>query len=268
MTDGSHKIRAPRERSSAAYALLFAQSGCRARLRALLAFRAEIDETLFSVEDRGVAALKRAWWGDEIQRLAAGEPRHPITVALGPAGPELVHCLETCLITADTWPEPGKAGLDFASFCVGTCGSLAAASGTLGASCSGRVETHARSAATDLGAAIRATALVRLSRVAPAVKEVLSRDTQLRDSEEALLDWAMDRHNRGVAEMPVPDRENYRPLLILASLYRRLLTRLRDSNPDEYVELGTPAKLWTAWSAARATGTKPSVNRRSDSHVS
>jgi phytoene synthase len=268
VTDSSHKIRAPRERSSAAYALLFARSELRAPLAALLAFRAEIDDTLFSMEDPGVAALKRAWWGDEIRRLSAGEPRHPISVALCPAGPALVECLENCLVAANAWPELGEAGMDFPAFCVATGGSLAAATGILGTGCAERAEPPARRAATDLGAAIRATALVRLSRVAPAVRKVLMGDPQFTGSEEAVLDWALDRHDRGIAGMPAPEQENYRPLLVLASLYRRLLKRLRDSSREDYVEVGTPAKLWTAWSAATATRRRPSVNRRSDSHAS
>jgi hypothetical protein len=42
----------------------------------------ELKHTLFELSDSHVTDIKTAWWADEFQRLANGQPRHPITQAL------------------------------------------------------------------------------------------------------------------------------------------------------------------------------------------
>ena len=42
----------------------------------------ELKHTLFELSDSHVTEIKTAWWADEFQRLANGQPRHPITQAL------------------------------------------------------------------------------------------------------------------------------------------------------------------------------------------
>lgn len=250
MTPESDNFEGPRDRSSSAYALLFAPPELRTRLRALLAFRREIDDTLFTVEEPGVARLKRAWWGEEIARLASGEARHPITRALSPARPGLTRCLGRYLAAADSWSDASGAGIDFFSFCAATGGSLAEASVSPTAPDS---DGHAASAAArDLGTAIRSTALLRMGRVAPAIRRVLAGDDLCRDDQQPALEFSANMHTRGIDTMPADARDDFRTLIVLASLYRRLLEKMTATGPDVYVELTAPAKLWTAWSTARS----------------
>ena len=42
----------------------------------------ELKHTLFELSDAHVTETKTAWWADEFQRLADGQPRHPVTQAL------------------------------------------------------------------------------------------------------------------------------------------------------------------------------------------
>lgn len=257
MTSESDNVQGPRERSSSAYALLFTPSEQRARLRALLAFRREIDDTLFAVEDAGVARLKRAWWGEEIGRLASGEARHPVTLALSPARPTLVRSLGRYLAAADAWPEASGTGIDFFDFCAATGGSLAEASGALTAPSPDTDHQAASAAARDLGTAIRSIVLLRLARIAPAVRGVLSGDELCRDDQQPALKRAADIYQHAIRTMPADTRDDFRPLVVLASLYRRLGDKMAKSPPDAFVELAAPAKLWTAWSAARSVRKQP-----------
>ncbi len=64
------------------YASLYLAADARRAARALEATRRAIVEIPRECSDRGVAHLKLAWWQDEVTRLAAGAPRHPLTQAL------------------------------------------------------------------------------------------------------------------------------------------------------------------------------------------
>ncbi len=70
------------EGSAAYYALLFTPSEKRAAVTALFALHQELDEITIRRGEPAVAQVKLQWWDDEIRRLAAGEPRHPITQAM------------------------------------------------------------------------------------------------------------------------------------------------------------------------------------------
>lgn len=66
------------------YASLYLAPAARGAARVLEAARRAIVEIPPGCSDRGVAHLKLAWWEQELARLAAGEPRHPLTQAMAP----------------------------------------------------------------------------------------------------------------------------------------------------------------------------------------
>jgi phytoene synthase len=68
--------------SDAYYVRLFSPSERRERVTAVLACAAEIDECVREAREPTVAQLKLAWWQEEIELLARGAPRHPVTTAL------------------------------------------------------------------------------------------------------------------------------------------------------------------------------------------
>lgn len=61
---------------------IFAPAEHRRALSALHALRAELRAIPLTVSDPGVALVKLGWWREEWARLAAGQPRHPVTVEL------------------------------------------------------------------------------------------------------------------------------------------------------------------------------------------
>jgi phytoene synthase len=68
--------------SSLYYSVLFVPPRLREALVALHAAAEEFREITDEVGDEGVARAKLGWWAEEMQRTAAGEPRHPVTQLL------------------------------------------------------------------------------------------------------------------------------------------------------------------------------------------
>ncbi|MBK5931581.1 squalene/phytoene synthase family protein [Halochromatium salexigens] len=70
--------------SSAYYAVRMSPAPQRNVLAALFALRAELQAIPDQVSDPGIAQLKLDWWRTEIDRLFAGESRHPLSERLAP----------------------------------------------------------------------------------------------------------------------------------------------------------------------------------------
>ena len=70
--------------SSAYYSVRMSRASRRDALAALFAWRAELRAILEQVSDPGVARIKLDWWRSELERILAGEPRHPLSEVLAP----------------------------------------------------------------------------------------------------------------------------------------------------------------------------------------
>lgn len=66
-------------------AMLYAEVDVRERFVAATAVASEIVDASSDAVSAEVRPVKLSWWDDEIQRLAAGAPRHPLTQALSAA---------------------------------------------------------------------------------------------------------------------------------------------------------------------------------------
>lgn len=64
------------------YSLLFLPETQRRAATAIYAYQKEIIDTVTECSDIGVAQVKLQWWREEIERLFANRPRHPVTQAL------------------------------------------------------------------------------------------------------------------------------------------------------------------------------------------
>ena len=71
--------------SSFYYSFLFLPPERRRAITALYAFCREVDDIVDECTDAGVAHTKLAWWRQELARLYAGQPQHPVARALAPA---------------------------------------------------------------------------------------------------------------------------------------------------------------------------------------
>ena len=60
------------------YSILFHPPELKQGLHALFAFSHEIQDTILSHSDPGIARLKLQWWHNEIDNLFAGQSRHPV----------------------------------------------------------------------------------------------------------------------------------------------------------------------------------------------
>jgi hypothetical protein len=72
---------APAPGSIRYFVLLYTPAPHRAALQVLLAIVDELGVGLARELDHGVAHIRLQWWGDEMQRLARGEARHPWLLA-------------------------------------------------------------------------------------------------------------------------------------------------------------------------------------------
>lgn len=70
--------------SSFYYSFLFLPPPRRAAITALYAFCREVDDVVDECTDAELARTKLAWWRDELGRMKAGQPQHPVTRALAP----------------------------------------------------------------------------------------------------------------------------------------------------------------------------------------
>ena len=232
------------------YAWLFTPPSARATLAHLFQLENELRSIVIAPRDHGVAHLKLQWWREEIGRLAAGTPRHPLTQALAQTAPDAVAAwpplgdfltsleLELAAVAIDDDAELGR----FLALADGHTRSIALA-----------LESGNQAARADLGAdvgqAIRgvqivtawcATAMDQTRR--EAVKRLAARSRSCWES--ALTKFA----SSGFASL--------RGLRVLGALSMLQLTRLEHASfrPGLRRELPAMRSLWTAWRAARQHG--------------
>lgn len=76
------RSKAAPEGSNLYYACMYQPEPARQRLYALFALYYELLDSVFGASDPGVCRIKLAWWREELERLAAEQPRHPVAEAL------------------------------------------------------------------------------------------------------------------------------------------------------------------------------------------
>jgi hypothetical protein len=68
--------------SSFYYSFLFLPIERRRAIMALYAFCREVDDVVDECNDAAIASTKLTWWRQEIERVANGQPQHPVGLAL------------------------------------------------------------------------------------------------------------------------------------------------------------------------------------------
>ncbi len=260
--------------SSFYYSFLFLPPERRRAIVALYAFCREVDDVVDEVRDPGVARAKLDWWREEVGRLFAGSPEHPVGQALVPVVRDFALPQEhfAAVIDGMAMDLTQTRYLDFAGLEV-YCHRVAGVVGLLSAEIFGYTDPATRDYARDLGIAFQLTNICRdvgedvrrdriylphedLARFGVTAQAL--RGAQYSPAFRELMAFEVDRaqawYERALAHLPAVDRHAQRAGLVMAAIYRTLLREIaRDGYRvlDRRTSLTPLRKLWIAWKTAR-----------------
>jgi phytoene synthase len=256
--------------SSFYYSFLFLPPPGRRAITALYAYCREVDDVVDEVHDPGVARTKLAWWTEEVGRIYAGSPQHPVGRALAPVVGEyglerrlLLEIIEGMRMDLDYNRYP-----DFATLEV-YCHRVAGVVGLLSARIFGYSDARTLDYARTLGIAFQLTNIVRdvgedvrrnriylpldeLARFGLTADEVvlLKEDERFQRLIAFQIARARDHYERAFALLPAADRKAQRPGLVMAAIYRTLLDEIEAAGGkvlNQRIALTPLRKLWIAW---------------------
>ena len=262
--------KAAKSGSSFYYSFLFLPPERRAAITALYAFCREVDDVVDETPDPQIAATKLVWWRKEIANLFAGTPQHPVTQALQPAiraynlpqehFEEIIDGMEMDLTQSRY--------LDFKGLSL-YCYRVAGVVGLMAAEIFGSTQRETTDYARDLGTAFQLTNIIRdigedarrgriylpmedLQKFNVTAADILS--SRYSENFTRLIEFQIERaesyYTRALASLPMADRKAQRPGLMMASIYRTLLTEIRNTGGQvlhQRISLTPIRKLWLAW---------------------
>jgi 15-cis-phytoene synthase len=256
--------------SSFYYSFLFLPAERRRAIMALYAFCREVDDTVDECTDTTVARNKLAWWRKEIANMLQGNPTHPVTQALQPHmapfaldGKYLLAIIDGMEMDLDQ-----TRYLDYPAL-QRYCWHVAGVVGILSASIFGATRPETLQYAEKLGLAFQLTNIIRdvgedarIGRIYLPVNElqqfnVTAADllnARHSDNFEKLMHFQTQRaqaaYDAALALLPAADRRAQRPGLMMAAIYRTLLTEVEDDGfhvLQHRISLTPIRKLWLAW---------------------
>jgi phytoene synthase len=265
--------KAARSGSSFYYAFLFLPPERRAAITAFYAFCREVDDVVDEVSDPSVAASKLAWWRQETAQAFAGNPSHPVMLALMPCtqafGIEHRH-LAAVIDGCDMDLQQSRM-LDYPAL-QRYCHLVAGVVGEVAANIFGRTHQQTIQYAHTLGLAMQLTNIIRdvgddarrgriylpiseLQQFEVKAHELLKRESPWGYSErfQALMRFQAERAHRtydeAMALLPAIDRKAQRPGLMMANIYRSLLREIEAGGFQvlhQKISLTPLRKLWIA----------------------
>ena len=255
--------------SSFYYAFLFLPKERRRAITALYAFCREVDDVVDEVHDLGVAAQKLAWWRQEVAQAFGGQPHHPAMKALMPhvgdydiRAEHLLAVIDGCEMDLQQTRYLDYAGLQR------YCHLVAGVVGEVASGIFGRTEAVTIEYAHKLGLAFQLTNIIRdvgddarRGRIYLPVSELQQFDVKAHEvlnrvySERftALMRFQAERAQRcydeALALLPEADRRSQKPGLMMANIYRTLLTEIEAGGFQvlhQRISLTPVRKLWIA----------------------
>jgi len=94
--------------SSFYYSFRFLPPERRRAITAFYAFCREVDDVVDECHDPAIAATKLVWWRQEVERVATGQPQHPVGQALQAAGKQN----DVTIVSVDGTPMPAFSNSD------------------------------------------------------------------------------------------------------------------------------------------------------------
>jgi len=256
--------------SSFYYSFLFLPKERRRAITALYAFCREVDDAVDEISDASIALSKLTWWRSEIHAMLAGQPTHPVTRALQPH--MAVYQLEgqhlLAIIDGMEMDLTQTRYLDYPGL-KRYCWHVASVVGILSASIFGVSNPQTREFAEKLGLAFQLTNIIRdvgddarkgriylpvneLQQFGVTAADILN--ARYSDKFVALMQFQYERaqacYDEALALLPKEDRRAQRTSLIMAAIYRTLLSEIqRDGFQvlNQRISLTPIRKLWLAW---------------------
>jgi phytoene synthase len=256
--------------SSFYYAFLFLPAPKRAAITAFYAFCREVDDVVDDMVDAGVAHTKLAWWQSEVAKAYAGQPSHPVMLALMPLASDfgieqrhLQAVIEGCQMDLTQ-----TRYLDYPNL-QRYCHLVAGEVGEVAARIFGQTQPQTTQYAHTLGQALQLTNIIRdvgedgmRGRIYLPVNELQQFDVKAHeilkrtysDRFTALMQFQAQRahalYDEALALLPAEDRHAQKPGLMMASIYRALLREIEADNFQvlhQRIRLTPLRKMWLAW---------------------
>jgi phytoene synthase len=262
--------KAAKSGSSFYYSFLFLPQERRRAITALYAFCREVDDTVDDCTDESVARIKLAWWRKEVSAMYAGASSHPVGLALQPhlATYKLEEQHLQAIIDGMEMDLNQTRYLDYPAL-QRYCWHVASVVGILSASIFGATRPETLVYAEKLGHAFQLTNIIRdvgedarKGRIYLPISELQQFNVTAADllnarhSEnfEKLMRFQAARahqaYDEAFALLPAQDRRAQRPGLMMAAIYRTLLTEIEADGfhvLTQRISLTPIRKLWLAW---------------------
>ena len=256
--------------SSFYYSFLFLPAERRRAITALYAFCREVDDTVDDCTDVSVAHNKLAWWRSEIGAMVVGNPTHPVTKALAPH--MAIYNLQSehllAIIAGMEMDLTQTRYLDYPGL-QKYCWHVASVVGILSASIFGVTDPQTLKYAEKLGLAFQLTNIIRDVGEDARKGRIYLPVSELQQFKVTAADLLNARHteqfatlmafqaaraqatyDEAFALLPPADRRAQRAGLMMAAIYRALLTEIeRDGFHvlTQRISLTPIRKLWLAW---------------------
>ena len=261
--------RAAASGSSFYYSFVFLEPVRRQAITALYAFCREVDDIVDECPDPHLARTKLTWWRTEIAHLYAGNPSHPVTQALATTltrfslpQEQLLEIIDGMEMDIDAARYPDFRALHL------YCYRVASIVGLLAAEIFGYTDRRTLKYAHDLGLAFQLTNIIRdvgedaqrgriylpqedLARFDVTETEILQ--ARYTPNFQHLMAFQINRaqatYDQALAQLPTADRKAQRAGLVMAAIYRTLLTEIERDGCQvlhQRISLTPLRKLWLA----------------------
>lgn len=267
--------KAARQGTSLYYSLLFLPESQRQAVTALYAYQKEIGDIVIECSDIAIAQTKLQWWQEEISRLFAGHPKHPVAQSL--AHPIRVYDLpqESFLkLIEGVSSDLGQFTYPTFQSLVFYCYQVAGIISLMATEIYGYRDPKTRKYAEQLGIALQLTHILRNVRqdadrgriylsqdeLAPfkvSAEDILTGDSNSKDI-SALFAHQVNRARQyfrsALTQLSEHDYYSQRAGLIQTALCLRILDAIEEdgySLLQRRIALTPLCKLWIAWRTSR-----------------